>query len=118
MNEIEVGEYVRTIYGEIFKVTHLSKQKIKYVVVDKEVDRNEDRAENDNVLNITEIAKHSKNILDIVEVGDYINTNKVYEITKNYISVGNITIGRRNIKNIRTILTHEQYEQNCYKVGG
>lgn len=103
MSEIEIGEYIRTTDGEIEKVV---------LIYD-----NRYMNEDGNMTHFDEIKAHSKNILDIVEVGDYINGDIVNQITKNYISVGYITIGKRNIKNIRTILTHEQYKQNCYKVG-
>lgn len=120
MNEIEVGEYVRTKDGRIEKVKVIN----KYGIVHKHDNDNDTfdvginwYAESGREINEEDIKAHSKNILDIVEVGDYINGDIVNQITKNYISVGYITIGKRNIKNIRKILTHEQYEQYSYKVG-
>lgn len=121
MSEIEVGEYIRTKDGI---------KKVKQITVEPAVDigigimpeviaiwvDNKYESAYDEYYTEKDIIKHSKNILDIVEVGDYINGDIVNQITKNYISVGSITIGRKNLKNIRTILTHEQYEQNCYKL--
>lgn len=66
-NEIKVNDYVRTSHGEIFKVLHLTKQNQKYLFVDRPVDRNEDRAENDNALCKNEIINHSPNLIDIIE---------------------------------------------------
>ena len=119
MSKIEVGEYVRTKRGYIAKLedTDIEPNRKMYWFDDIIY---YDWGEGIDFLEEEEIEKyiktHSKNILDIVEVGDYINGDIVNQITKNYISVGYITIGKRNIKNIKSILTHEQYEQNCYKV--
>ena len=62
----------------------------------------------------------SKNIIDLIEVGDivfindfagydfvYINDKEMLEALKEDIQNG---------VEIKTILTHEQYEQNCYKL--
>ena len=65
--------------------------------------------------------KHSKNIIDLIEVGDIANKSEVYEI-------GQSKNGQKWIHTWRgflyyeedlekaTILTHEQHEQNCYKI--
>jgi hypothetical protein len=63
------------------------------------------------------IVKHSKNIIDLIEVGDYVNGKYVKEINqykdgKSIIAL----IGIIDEKNIKTILTHEQYNANCYKI--
>lgn len=65
-----------------------------------------------------------------IEVGDYVNGSKVLEVmedmktgelhlemTSNYTNEenGDCTIYNKDIK---TILTYEQFEQNSYKVGG
>lgn len=76
------------------------------------------------------IANHSKQLIDLIEVGDYVNGSKVLEImedmetgelhlemTSNYTNeeIGDCTIYDKDIK---TILTKESYTANCYKVGG
>lgn len=63
------------------------------------------------------IVKHSKNIIDLIEVRDYVNGKYVKEINqykdgKSIIAL----IGIIDEKNIKTILTHEQYNANCYKI--
>ena len=74
--------------------------------------------------------KHSKQLIDLIEVGDIIkyridNISTTLE-TKGYIK-GIVDIADeemlQRIKsdknyNILEILTHEQFETNCYKVGG
>lgn len=61
-----------------------------------------------------DIKSHSKNIIDLIEVGDYVNGEYVVEISQNKEI---ITEPYHFIKHIDNILTHEMYEQNCYKIG-
>ena len=102
MEEIQVGEYCRTDKGIIFKV-------------DKEK-KNLDIA---NFLDVEygKIVKHSKNIIDLIEIGDFINGNKVYKVTNTCIYCIGKAVQNKLTVNIQTILTHEQYESNCYRIG-
>ena len=105
--EIEVGEYVRTFNGLIGKVVELTDSG-NYAI---------------RIYNGAEyvvravIKKHSKNIIDLIEVGDYVNGNYVSEI-KEYEDGKTILvlIGIVDEKDIKTILTKEQYKANCYTV--
>ena len=67
------------------------------------------------------IIKHSKDIIDLIEVGDIITYTKWGEKTEKVIDVGNKCVGtwRDTIyeDELISILTHEQYEKICYKVG-
>ena len=104
MKEIKVGEYVRTRSGKID--------------IFKEKDENYlfARCEK-NTYWIPDIAKHSKNIIDLIEIGDYVNGEQIDFITNK----GDLLI-RDNVnffdkyKGIKTILTKEQFEQNLYKI--
>lgn len=72
-----------------------------------------------------EIIKASNNIIDLIEAGDYVNGNKVIRIeTSSYPEDKNVKIivccGDDDYyvyynEDIKTILTKEQYESNCYK---
>lgn len=101
----KVGEYIRTKNGLIFKATEYWLSELT-----EEIKEN--------------IKAHSKNIIDLIEVGDYVNGTKVTNID-NYDNIYTIeweygdvyTTEIINDKFIKTILTHEMYEQNCYKVG-
>lgn len=74
----------------------------------------------------TEFIKHSKNLIDLIEVGDFVNgilvTGK--ESTLLYTEIKGIDNSDYYIpfsqygENIKSVLTHEQYEQNSYKVEG
>ena len=54
----------------------------------------------------------SNNIIDLIEVGDYVNGEKVYQ-ENGHLFVGNWWIENKNIK---TIVTKEQFESMQYKV--
>ena len=119
---IEVGEYIRTKYDGIHKVS------IDY--------KNRVADENGNIHFLDEIVQHSKKIIDLIEVGDYINEYKVLEIEDSiYENSKRILIYKNNKESyerwiyiqeydgkihtqddIETILTKEQYQANCYTV--
>ncbi len=126
MEEIKVGEYVRTKRGSIGKFKFYGiddgAEEIVYFKNHKGttcVDENE-------------ITKHSFNIIDLIEVGDYVNGDRIVEIEKDYynlkldkmvtLETANLIIGNEegmlsiSANEIKTILTKEQYEANCYEV--
>lgn len=110
-NEIKVGEYVRFRNGNIDKVTHI------------EEDTNKMWFDNTSGRKtIISIVKHSKNIIDLIEVGDYVNGEKVYERfeSKLYLEgdTGEIFIMSDGTpdEDIETIVTKEQFESISYKV--
>lgn len=115
MEEIEVGEYVRTKDGVIGKVIKALSNRVfldnlGYAVL------------------IKDIVKHSKQLIDLIEVGDVIRykIENVSLATKGYLE-GVVDISDKGmLKSIRNnndykvleILTKEIYMANCYKVGG
>lgn len=116
MENIEIGEYVRTTYGFIGKVIKALSNRVfldnlGYAVL------------------IKDIVKHSKQLIDLIEIGDYVNGREVKHIAMfegfpDYPKL--IFVDETHLipsdtcenDEIKTILTHEQYENNCYKVGG
>ena len=133
---IEVNEYVR-----------LARNQGINKIIDKEDDRYILESEiADSYGDITwflyecelkeDIVKHSKQLIDLIEVGDIVNKELVIgiiDITNNKEEI----IGRKLItqyrsaqftgldikhyiyaNDIKTILTKESYIANCYKVGG
>lgn len=112
-NEIEVGEYVRTENGIIDKVDSLCGM-IENTVYLKQQSL---------WFNMDYIVNHSKQLIDLIEVGDYVNEMEILHIEDNklYVEWDNDFeefTGFLKNKNIETILTKEQYMANCYKVGG
>ena len=95
---MEVGEYCRNAEGLIFKV---DKEKINLLINDFFNMGNRD------------IVKHSKNIIDLVGENDYVNGNKVVSINGElYVT----DVGMLSDIEIKSILTHEMYEREAYKI--
>lgn len=61
------------------------------------------------------IVKHSKNLIDLIECGDYVNGELITDKWDTRISSIRSNFSEEDIK---IILTKEQYLANCYKVGG
>jgi hypothetical protein len=117
--EIKIGEYVRTKDGIIDKIFKFDEMLNEYwcekgLVIDPE---------NKIETHLKDIVKHSFNIIDLIEVGDFVNENEVIDkyLFNGEMPVLETTGDETNAKcmcesDIRTILTHEQYERNCYKI--
>lgn len=61
------------------------------------------------------IVKHSKNIIDLIEVGDYVNRYPVVEVDafKDWVDIGDEVLRERDIK---SIVTKEQFASMEYKL--
>ncbi len=117
-DKIEVGDYVRTDKGEIAKVAIAEilsideYRNIRFCNTESYVYGN--------------IVKHSKQLIDLIEVGDVVNEYRVKAVylegATKYIKLSNSYENGQGIRtyeeDIKTILTKEQYMANCYKVGG
>ena len=106
---IEVGEFVR-VNGIIGKVEQIGNSLFwiedgsSYSLNDKSV-------------------KHSKKLIDLIEVGDYVNGHKIimdlkqsrkhYDTIDCFVTAKGYTFEENEIE---TILTKEQYKSNCYTV--
>lgn len=126
--DIKIGEYVRTKSGFIGKVIgRHGGYGLHY-----ELDVNKEIQENfmNSIVHEDNIVKHSKNIIDLIEVGDIVEyqVNSLSKLkigrvksyrdarsNKEYLGVEGFDITKIYIK---SILTHEQYNANCYKVKG
>ena len=108
---IEVNEYVRTKSGLIFKVNEIIYSEEYEDYYCKESFLLGDWKE--------EIVKHSKQLIDLIEVGDYVNGTRILDITGDYVLTTEYNCCKQRLNNkIKTILTKESYMANCYKVGG
>lgn len=131
MEEIKVGEYIRTKDG-IRKLVEIYEGKYKTVfgkyLLDKCYKGSPSIAEKN-------IGKHSFNILDLIEVGDYVNGHKVYE-SDDVLVIFNIddfeyfvnpmgldldkyrvVLEWQDENYIKNVVTKEQFESIEYKVG-
>lgn len=118
MKNIEIGEYVRTKNGYILRNTIKEHKHI----IDEIINQNEKyKYEFDNII------KHSKNLIDLIEIGDLIKfKNKSSNSLENKEIIIHIfdnstleelkkVIINKEIK-IISILAKEQFEDNCYRV--
>lgn len=99
-DEYEVGEYYRTKNGHIFRIVDLDEYGF---LLDKFY---------------YQIVKHSKNIIDLVEIGDYVNGYKVMHIAGHYVSVESsynydLCFEEQDIK---SVVTKEQMASVEYKL--
>ena len=125
---IEVNEYVRTKDGHIAKyIKKLAKDEdvSDGMLFDSYIYEKHKLIRYKFLKEI--IVKHSKQLIDLIEVGDFVNGHRVKGKTEKKIAVdyycyseelgeGNWLILYNDM--IQTILTKEQYMANCYKVGG
>lgn len=138
-DKIEIGEYGRTNFGKIIKFAWIENSEGKRIE-NKVILINGNKMSNNFYYFHKEenIVKHSKQLIDLIEVGDFVNGMKVLDIkkivkdiepfktiySKEKISIcvfiseaGAYYIDVKDA-NIETILTKESYMANCYKVGG
>ena len=113
--KIEVGEYVRTDNGKIHKVIDIEKGSIKIKSLYKEW------------IGLCCIVKHSKQLIDLIEVGDYVNgkfviatDNRINDNGEKVILIENYDEwtddGVISNKDIKSIVTHEQFNSIKYEV--
>lgn len=111
MNEIAIGEYVRDKDGIIEKVEQIGnslfwiEDGLAISLYDKDI-------------------KHSKNIKDLIEVGDYVNGYRIDNIINNILVHRGVGIDRSGFMipvaqyndDIKTVVTKEQLKKISYKV--
>lgn len=120
-NNIKKDDYARLNIGEIVKVTgirenQVDKKAIYFGIYD------------DDWCNSAAVENFSENIIDLIEVGDIVNGRLVLQVDYKKQNVcllipltdtkANTNIMWYGYEDIKTILTHEQYNANCYKVKG
>ena len=115
----EVGMYVRTKKGIakiIDRILEPDHYYFKMWVTDKFLEINDDT----EYISEVDVLKSSYNIIDLIEVEDYVNGSKVQEIRKNYIEIEEYS-GLNNdepcilkSEDIKSIVTKEQFEQMSY----
>lgn len=117
MEEIKVGEYIRSNDGYIAKIIEVKKSK-----------RDCDTYYCTDVIMASgfyeHIKKHSPNIIDLIEEGDYVNGMEVIKIGSEHREIkvlyyngyytDNLTLTEADIN---SVVTKEQFEQMKYIVG-
>lgn len=125
MEEIKVGEYVRLKSGSIDKVINPNYYMSIYVECEK------------GMYLLDNVVKHSKQLIDLIEIGDYVNGYRILAIEDSIYKNSKRILIYKNQKekyerwiyiqeydgkihtqdDLVEILTKESYMANCYKVG-
>lgn len=105
-DKLELNMYVRTNDGYINKIKKVNQYNILVDGIDL-------FGEELNIPN-NEIIKASHNIIDLIEVGDYVNGFPVIHKENDILKCGLLVQFKEN--EIKSIVTHEQMEQMAYKV--
>ena len=110
MSEIKVGEYVRTVTGSIDKVDAL------YDLIENTI-----HLENHKWQDIKNIVKHSPNIIDLIEEGDYVNGYKVIDIKGGYLYIDKINLDTELYETlvdyqIFSVVTKKQFANAEYRL--
>ncbi len=116
MEEIKNGEYVRTSEGYILENTFRGH---------KGIIEHLENGDRDYIYEFGKILKHSKNIIDLIEKDDIVNGYRVIELIRLNSEEISVCVYKNKEymhceilkeKDIKTILTKERYESNCYEV--
>lgn len=127
--KIEVGDYVRTNNKGIKRIDRIDNNKTvnKYLYFTGIEDF---EGKEYGIIKTTEIVKHRKQLIDLIDVGDILKIKISEEWVEKQDTIKFVVVGqtytiteiKRCLENglfkIIQILTHEQFEANCYKVGG
>lgn len=114
-NEIRVGEYIRSDLGSIGKVTRIEDNTTtKFYYEDKELITIDKR-----------VVKHSPNLIDLIQCGDYVNGYKVLYVCNEepcpsgkYVDIDCDKPSEESYffdNQIKSIVTKEQFEDISYK---
>lgn len=120
---IKKGEYVRMKNGNIGKVLYVHHFKDNTVIYGMRWGNDKDYSISPKAA----IAKYSKNIIDLIEIGDFVNGMPINYIETNneenekivwfdaYDMADAISFREEDIK---TVLTKELFEKNVFKIKG
>ena len=124
MRNIEVGEYVRTIDGKIgvfIKYSSRKEDSLYKSPANCFIKLNNRKSDLQCFRDY--IVKHSKNIIDLLEVGDYVNGREVLDkyIPKDIWEPIELRIDSKYMNfiisdEIKSIVTKEQFAQAEYKI--
>jgi len=124
-DEIKVGDWIKTKGGNICKVLQIRKQ-YRFTTNTGHPSITPERYFVDNIkqysISKPYVKKHSKNIIDLIEINDYVNGSRVIDIVEapvRAVYVDKITKGALEPiinKDIQSIITKEQFKQIKYIV--
>lgn len=118
-NNIKKDDYAKLNTGEIVKVTGIRENQVNKKAIYF-------GAYDDDWCDSAAVENFSENIIDLIEVGDYVNGYRIDNIINGVLVNRAVGIDRSGAltpivqyeQDIKTILTKERYMQNCYTVEG
>jgi hypothetical protein len=117
MSEIKVGDYVRTNKGNIGKAIDIF---VGHTIANYHIEFQTGVKVKRQYLSNKTIIKHSPNIIDLIEIGDYVNGKLIHYVLENpkngetIICYGN---GKHiDNKHIKSIVTKEVFASAEYRV--
>ena len=113
-DNIKKDDYARLNTGQIVKIIGIKENKLDKKAIYFNI-------YNEDWCNSAAVENFSENIIDLLEVGDFVNGESVIEVHSDlgYVFVDKETeLGTKTFCDyqVETILTKEQYMQNCYKL--
>ena len=114
MSEIKENEYIRTNNGSIQKVLEIQPyyendtNMSEYDYISTEIFKQWKRYQLEDI-----VKKHSPNIIDLIEVGDYVNGSRVIANEKGVVWTIEDDF---ELEHIKTIVTKEQFKGSEYIV--
>ena len=121
--KLEIGMYVRTLKG-IAKIIDRKLDPKDYYFQCWVTDRFLCICDDTEYLCDSDILKASYNIIDLIEVGDYVNSYKILFFDKDLggkLNIKCINNDEERIcfyeEDIKDIVTKEQFENNVYRIG-
>lgn len=115
--KLEVGMYFRTKSGTINKIDSLTEDKSEFYFDTKPI-FSDGECLGSKWGYTKDIIKASDKLIDLIEVGDYVDGIKVLSLIDNQIPKFLITdYGCISNDDIKSIVTKESFEQMSYKVG-
>ncbi len=114
--KIDVGMYVRQNYYGIGKITNSYESEGK-TWFNVKFNCYEDDENHCGICEQSIGFKASHDIIDLIEVGDYVNEELVEDITGEYLRINGQSHNKHYFsKHIKSIVTKEQFESISYKV--
>lgn len=125
-DRIEIGDYIRSKFGEIKRVDKIFYNKKTSCIEEygQKISKGKE-AKGYTVVDAREVVKHSKNIIDLIEKDDIVNGYRLIELIRLNSEEISVCVYKNKEythceilkeKDIKTILTHEMYQKNCYEV--
>lgn len=133
--ELKVGMYVRGSYyqynGKIGKIIKNYQNELEIAYKDRIIKTTVSSFIDDNFDNNGKQYKASYNVTDLIEIGDYVNGYRVEDFDDDYYDIElddyvegkSIVLGNEEgmyripVKDIKTIVTKEQFSQIEYRLG-